>query len=375
MEDEKKEIQDASIEQLSEEEKDTNLSDDESEEMETEEELKDKKIKNLISAVILLSGLFVGSLFVDVVQMVRGGGFSQKALSSADVFSSGGKTWVAYTQPLVKVQVVSDDTCEACKPDEVLVGLKQALPTISNEKVDVNSLEGKKLVAQFGLKTIPAFIFSKEIEKTDLFAKAEPFLDHQGDAYAIKSAEAGFPIGKYIVTPQVSDQDITLGSSDAVVKVVAFGNFQSPNDKKNYQTIITPMLKDYADKIQFAFKNYVPATSAQGVSAALAGECANAQGKFLAYVDKLFANQDTWSKAKDANPLLKSYATQAGLNGGDFNKCLDDKKYQVQVDQAFKDGQSFGIAATPSMFVGQTLLSATSTYDEVKKALDGELSK
>jgi len=106
---------------------------------ETEEEKKDKKIKNLISAIILLAGLFVGSLFVDVAQMVRGGGFSERALKSTDVFSSGGKTWVAYSEPLVKVQVISDDTCEACKPDEVLIGLKQALPTISNEKIDFNS--------------------------------------------------------------------------------------------------------------------------------------------------------------------------------------------------------------------------------------------
>ncbi|MDD5397096.1 MAG: thioredoxin domain-containing protein [Candidatus Moranbacteria bacterium] len=345
------------------------------EETETEEEVKDKKIKNLISAVILLAGLFVGSLFVDVAQMIRGGGFSQKALSSTDVFSSAGKTWVAYTEPIVKVQVISDDTCEACKPDEVLVGLKQALPTISNEKIDANSLQGQKLIAQFGIKTIPAFIFSKEIEKTDLFAKAEPFLDKQGDFYAIKSAEAGFPIGKYITTPEISAGDIKLGSDDAVVKVVAFGNFQSPTDKKYYQAVITPMLKDYADKIQFVFKNYVPATATQATSAALAASCANDQGKFLPFADKLFATQDSWSKVKDATAMLKGYAATLGLNTGDFNKCLDDKKYQDQTTANLALGQSFGLAATPSTFVGNELFSASDNYDTVKKAIDGQLNK
>jgi protein-disulfide isomerase len=365
MEDEKKEIQDASIEEVVEE----------TEIEETEEEKKDKKIKNLISAVILLSGLFVGSLFVDAMQMIRGGGFSQKALSSTDVFSSGGKTWVAYTQPMVKIQVVSDDTCEACKPDEVLVGLKQALPTISNEKIDANSLEGKKLIARFNIKTLPAFIFSKEIEKTDLFAKAEPFLDKQGDAYAIKSAEAGFPVGKYIVAPEVSNQDITVGSSEAAAKIVVFGNFQNPNDKKNYQSIITPMIKEYGDKIQVAFKNYVPATATQANSAALAASCANEQGKFLAYADKLFANQDAWGKAKDATQLLKSYTAGLGLNVANFNKCLDDKKYQDQISQTAKDGQAFGIAATPTMFIGNDVQPSTAKYEDIKKAIDTQLSK
>src|SRR6266567_1005630 len=200
MTEEEKKIKDASIEEAAVEE--TNEEEIVEQDMPLDpEQIKDNKIKNLISAVILLTGLFVGSLFVDLVQLVRGGGFSQRALSSTDVFASGGKTWVAYTQPIVKLQVISDDTCDTCKPDEVLVGLKQALPTMTNEKIDVNSAQGKKLVAQFNLKTIPAFIFSKEIESTDLFAKAQPFLDKQGDFYAIKSTEAGFPVGKYIAAP------------------------------------------------------------------------------------------------------------------------------------------------------------------------------
>ncbi len=361
MDEEKKEIQDALIEEETIEE--------------TEDEKKDKKIKNLISAVILLSGLFVGSLFVDAVQMVRGNGFSQKALDSVDVFASNGKTWVAYSQPLVKVSVVSDDTCEACKPDEVLVGLKQALPTMQNEKIDVNSIAGQKLVAQFNLKTIPAFIFSKEVEKTDLFAKAEPFLDKQGDSYAIKSAEAGFPVGKYIAAPQISASDITFGSSEATVKVVAFSNFQSPADKAAYQNILSPMIKDYGEKIQVAFKSYLPPTATQAMSAAIAAACANEQGKFLAYADKLFAAQDAWGKAKDATGLLKSYATGAGLNAADFGKCLDSKKYQDQITATLAEGQEFGVASTPAFFVGSDMQKSTAKYDDVKKVLDEQLNK
>ncbi|KKP97639.1 MAG: DSBA oxidoreductase [Candidatus Moranbacteria bacterium GW2011_GWE1_36_7] len=342
---------------------------------ETEEEKKDKKIKNLISAIILLAGLFVGSLFVDVAQMVRGGGFSERALKSTDVFSSGGKTWVAYSEPLVKVQVISDDTCEACKPDEVLIGLKQALPTISNEKIDFNSEKGKKIIAQFEIKTIPAFIFSKEIEKTELFAKAQPFLNKQGESYAIKSAEAGFPVGKYIVAPQISEKDITIGSSESTVKVVAFSNFQSPSDKKAYAEIITPMLKEYGDKVQLDFKSYVPPTATQGTGAALAAACANEQGKFVDYAGKLFASQDAWGKAKDATPIFKGYAATIGLKLADFNKCLDDKKYQDQITANVAEGQSFGLQATPSIFIGTDLQLPTAKYDDMKKVIDEQLAK
>lgn len=369
MTDEEKKIEDAQIEEVTE---------DETVQQEVPldpEQEKDKKIKNLISAVILLAGLFVGSLFVDVIQLFRGGGFSQRALNSTDVFESGGKTWVAYSEPLVKVQVISDDSCEACKPDEVLVGLKQALPTMANEKIDVNSAQGKKLVEQFKLKTIPAFIFSKEIEKTDLFAKAEPFLDKQGEGYAIKSAEAGFPVGKYIAIPEVSDKDIKIGSNDAKVKVIAFANFQNPADKQNYTTVIAPMVKDYGDRIQLVFKNYLPPTATQAISAGIAASCANEQGKFAPYAEKLFATQDVWGKAKDATGLLKSYTATLGLNTGDFNKCLDEKRYQESIDQALKVGQSFGIQATPAMFIGDEFKTGPVKYDDVKKVLDEKLAK
>ncbi len=369
MEEEKNEIKDASIEEVD--------SVKESEEVieETEEEKKDKKIKNLISAIILLAGLFVGSLFVDAMQMIRGGGFSQRALNKADVISSNGKTWVAYDEPLVKIQVISDDACEACSPDEVLVGLKGVLPTMLNEKIDANSEQGKKLISTLEIKTLPAFVFSKEVEKTELFAKAQPFLDKKGEVYLIKSAEAGFPVGKYISAPKVSDSDVKIGSNEAEVKVISFADFQNPADKVAYQAVVAPMLKDYEGKIQFIFKGYVPPTAVQGVSAVLAASCANEQGKFAPYAEKLFATQAVWGKAKDANPLLKSYAKGLGLNAQDFNKCLDEKKYQDLVTQTAVEGQSFGIAQTPAMFVGTEFTSGALKYEEVQKVIDEQLSK
>jgi len=339
-------------------------------------QVKDRKIKNLISAVILLGGLFVGSLFVDVVQLFRGGGFSQHALNNTDIFSSNGKTWVAYTGPIVTMQVLNDVACgDACKPDEVLVGLKQAIPTMLTQKVDVASEQGKKLVAQFGFKTLPAFIFSKEIESTDLFSKAQQFLDKQGDSYAIKSTEAGFPIGKYLTAPTISDNDIKIGPDNAKVKIVEFSDFTNPADSQFYKDVVSQAIKDYGDKIQFSFKNYFLPTSVQSLSAAMASECANEQGKFLPYAEKLYATQAAWGKMKDATGALKSYATQLGLNYANFNQCLTNKKYQDKLTQSASEGQSFGVNETPSIFIGTNVQTSAAKYDDVKKIIDEQLQK
>ena len=337
---------------------------------------KDKKIKNLISAVILLAGLFVGSLFVDVIQVFRGSGFSQRALDNTDVFSSNGKSWVAYNQPIITVQVLNDDSCgDACKPDEVLVGLKQIAPTILTKKVDFSSEQGKKLAAQFSIKTIPAFIFSKEIEQTDIFAQAQPFFDKQGDLYAIKSAEAGFPIGKYIAAPSIADNDIKIGSDDAKVKIVEFSDFANTSDAKFFKEVVSQIIKDYGDKVQFSFKNYFMPSSTQSLSAALASECANEQGKFFAYAEKLYSTQKIWGKMKDITGVLKSYATQLGLKSADFNQCLDSKKYQDKLMQSSSEGQSFGINETPFIFIGSDIKTSVASYDEIKQNIEEQLNK
>jgi protein-disulfide isomerase len=336
---------------------------------------KDKKIKNLISLAIVLGGLFIGSLFVDIIQLAQGGGFSQKALKQSDAISVGGKTWVAYNDPIVKVQIINDDTCENCKPDEALVGLRRVLPTMLTQKVAYDSKEGKALLDKFGIKTLPAFIFSKEIESVDLFTQAEGLFDKKDNQYALKTVELGMPAGKYVEAPTTAENDIKIGSDDAKVKIVEFTDFQCPYCKQLHETIMTQVAKDYGDKVQVIFKNLPLPIHPQANVASLAAICANEQGKFSEYADKLFATQDAWGKAKDATPLLKTYAAQLKLDTQKFNQCLTDKKYQSLIDQSSKQAQEFNIQGTPALFVGENFLPGMVKYDDVKKAIDEELAK
>lgn len=336
---------------------------------------KEKRIKNLISLAVLLGGLFVGSLFIDVFQMVRGEGFSQRVLNKSDVFALGGKTWVAYSEPLIKVEVLMDDSCEACNPEEAIVGLKRELPTILTQKVDVNSEAGKKLLSDVGIKTIPAFIFSKEIENAALFAQAKAVFEQKGDKYLLNSAAVGLPVGKYIETPKIEEQDMKVGLDDAKVKIVQFSDFQCPYCRQMHETVITKILKEYGDKVQFVFKNFPLSFHAQAENASLAAQCASEQGKFIEYGNKLFATQDTWGKVKDASSIFKGYASQLGLKYNEFSQCFDSKKYADKIKSDTEYGQSFGISGTPGTFVNGEFRSGLVQYDEFKALVDAELTK
>lgn len=339
------------------------------------EEVKDKKIKNLISLSILLGGLFVGSLFVDIAQIVRGGGFSQKILNESDVFSLDGKTWVAYQEPLIKLQILTDDTCENCSPEEAIIGLKRELPTILTEKVDVKSENGKKLIEKFGIKSIPAFVFGKDIEKAALFAQAQSVFEQKDDQYLLNSAAVGLPVGKYMETPKIKDGDLIIGNKDAKVKVIEYSDFQCPYCKQMHETIVAPMLKEYGDKIAYVYRHLPLNFHAQAQNAALASECANEQGKFSAYADKLFATQEEWG-GKEGTINFKNYARQLGLNSTQFNQCVDSNKYADKIAADAREAQELGISGTPGTFLNDQFTNgAISSYETFKKSIDAELSK
>lgn len=340
---------------------------------ETGDKNQEKKIKNLISLVILLGGLFLGSIFVDVVQLIKGGGFSSKKLAQTDIFNYGGKTWVSYKEPIVKVQVISDDTCEACKPDEAILWLHRIAPTVVTSKVDQNTAEGDAMIKEFGIKTLPAFVFSKEIESTDFYKQAGMLFIQRDNNYVLKTAELGIQPGKYIETMQVKDKDIKIGNEDSKVKIFEFSDFQCPYCKAFHTSVTKKILADFGDKVLFVYKNFPLNFHPQAENAALASECANEQGKFVAYADKLFANQDDWGKS-EGTQKFKLYAQQLGLKS-DFNKCLDDKKYADKVNSDKSDAESFGISGTPSIFVNDKSITSGTGYEEIKKAIEEELAK
>jgi protein-disulfide isomerase len=344
-----------------------------SEKPRVKKEGKDKKIKNLISAVILLAGLFVGSLFVDISQLFNGGGFSLKNLSKTEIFESGGKTWVAYGEPMVNVKVITDEQCEKCNPAEPLVWLRRVAPTINAQKVEFSSEEGKILIEKFGIKTLPAFIFSQAIDKTEFFVQASTLFVLKDNQFELKTQELGLAPGRYLDLPQIKEGDPVFGKEDSNVKMIIFSDFQCPYCKLFHQTLRDTM-KIYGDRVAFGFKHLPLSFHAQAENAALASECANEQEKFWEYGDKLFASQTEWS-AVQGTQKFKDYAKTIGLKTAEFNQCLDGKKYQDKIDAGKAEAAGFGISGTPASFVNGQFNNGVIGLEQLKAAIDLELAK
>ena len=112
-------------------------------------------------------------------------------------------------------------------------------------------------------------------------------------------------------------------------------------------------------------------------SSAQAGECADDQGKYCEFHDKIFGEEDKKGQGTVTYTVqdLKLWASQIGLNQAKFNQCLDSNKYKAEVQKDFDDGNSAGVSGTPSTFINGRLVVGAQPYSSFKAIVDEELKK
>jgi protein-disulfide isomerase len=332
-----------------------------------------KRMKNYLSIIILLAGLLAGSIFVDVAQFVTRSGMSPRALGQLDLIPFEGRTWVAYSEPVVTVQVVNDSSCETCDVTDAVKMMKRVMPTLLVKEVQFDSEDGKVLVDQMKIKSLPSFVFDEGVTKTDIFSQAQDIFQKQEDKYTIDTTQLGIQPGKYLALPQATESDMKAGPEDAKVKMIVFSDFQCPYCSVFYIQNMKKAMIEYKDKVQFVFKEIPLSIHDKAQDAAMAAECAGDQGKFWEMADKLYADQKVWSAAKTFNPA--PYAAAIGLNVQKFNECVSSEKFADKIKADTQAAQEFGISGTPAFFVNDHFFGGMVSYQQIKQAIDEQLAK
>ena len=174
------------------------------------------------------------------------------------------------------------------------------------------------------------------------------------------------PTSTYKVT---LDDAVTKGSSEALVTLVAWSDFQCP-----YCSRVTPTIdqltKEYGDKLRIAFKHNPLGFHPRAKPAALAAEAAGKQGKFWEMHDKLFENQ---KQLTDEN--FVAWAGELGLDVEQFKKDLADPALDKKVTAQQAQGMTLGARGTPAFFINGRFLSGAQPVDNFKKLIDEEMKK
>jgi len=157
------------------------------------------------------------------------------------------------------------------------------------------------------------------------------------------------------------------GNVKAPVTIVEFSDYECPFCKKAEPTL-QQVLKTYGDKVRFVYRHYPLEFHAKARPAAEAAECANAQGKFWEYHDKVFASSDL-SETK-----LKAIAGEVGLDQAKFDECLAKHASKDAVDKDMADASGVGVTGTPAFFINGRMISGAQPFEKFKEIIDQELA-
>lgn len=172
-----------------------------------------------------------------------------------------------------------------------------------------------------------------------------------------------------IVQFEITKNDHVRGDFNAPITLVEFSDFECPFCARHFPTL-NKILDDYNGKVRLVYKHFPLEFHPNAQKAAEASECADEQGKFWEYHDKLFENYQKYSSDN-----FKQWAKDLGLNIGKFNDCLDSGKFSQKIKDDYQEGLQKGVNGTPATFVNGQLVSGALPYDSFKQIIDNSLNQ
>ena len=180
------------------------------------------------------------------------------------------------------------------------------------------------------------------------------------------------------------DDDPIRGNPDAPITIVEFSDYQCPFCARFYAQTLPLLLEEYIDegKVNLVYRDFpVQRIHPNALSAAVAAECADEQGKYWEYHDTLFEKQNAWAKL-DSNSAISTcsqFATEIALEQQQFDNCLESGKYLEEVQADFSDGKNYQVTGTPGFFIGNediwfVKIIGAKPYDAFKKVIDAQLN-
>jgi protein-disulfide isomerase/uncharacterized membrane protein len=148
----------------------------------------------------------------------------------------------------------------------------------------------------------------------------------------------------------------TKGAPQGPIKVVEFSDFLCPFCR-NIAGAFASYLPQTANRVTLYFKNYpldascnpnMKQTTHEGACGlALGALCAQEQGRFWPYHDRVFSSQLDKPQARDVVRL----ASEAGLDGAALESCMSSGPIRERLAAEIEEAREAGVQGTPTLFI------------------------
>jgi protein-disulfide isomerase len=170
--------------------------------------------------------------------------------------------------------------------------------------------------------------------------------------------------------------DKSMGAEDAPVVVVEYGDFQCPYCKQFAAGAGQQVREEYVPggQVRFVYR-HLAFLGEESTWAAEASECADEQGFFWEYHDRLYEEQGAENSGVFDQENLKRFGAELGLDASQFDQCLESRKYRDRVQDDVNDARRRQIDSTPSLLVNGQLIRGGASYQILRSAIESALNQ
>lgn len=155
------------------------------------------------------------------------------------------------------------------------------------------------------------------------------------------------------------------GARDAAVVMVEYSDFQCPFCKQFVDGPRRQIAAQYGDKVRMVFKHYpLQRLHPQAMTAAIAAQCAQREGKFWEIHERFFSQPD----ALDVTSVI-SVGKSLGLSDA-YANCVINEDTRSEVEQDVADATKVGVQGTPTFMVNGRFLVGTQSEAVLRSAFE-----
>ena len=296
-----------------------------------------------------------------------------------------------------KLLIIEDPECANCQVDLFASQVKENLvPDLEYEKINYESSQAQEIISQLDVNQVPVYLFSSNFDQRDDWEELKGAfipINVSGSEFYMLNPQF-IPNKIMIEEPEITESAVIIGDENAPVTIMEFTDFECPfcaiaegNDKlvaeftsgnRTYTPPIPKIMEEYVEsgEVKIVFYNMpIAQLHPKSRTAHLAALCANEQNKFEEYSRILWDDRSNWTSLSDRVPKYKEYAKDLDLDTSQFNECLDNRKYDSQIDQEQALAREYGVSGTPAFFVGRTFISGAQDFSVFKNLIEAELEE
>jgi protein-disulfide isomerase len=166
------------------------------------------------------------------------------------------------------------------------------------------------------------------------------------------------------------DGNPVLGSDKAAITLVEFSDYECPFCRRWHAEVLPKIQEKYGDKIRLVYRDFpLSSIHANAIPAAEAADCAGEQKHYWEFNNQVFATEDPLG-----NSTYEAIAKNIGLDVNSFKKCVDERRYQKEVENDLNFATQLGVRSTPTFFINGLAVVGAQPFEVFEQIIDLELA-